>query len=100
MSEYKRTKKLSRKIKEIGGLKTYSESERALNATLKTIKTLLLNKEEVYLKGIGSLSIIKRKATTGYSVQKQKAIEVPETYLISFKRSKAFMKELKNKKNL
>ena len=88
--------KLARALKDIGGLRTYKESRRALDAFLKTIEYLLLNtNDEINLRGIGTLKKIKRKATRSYSVQKRRMVYSPETTLISFRRSKTLIKKIK-----
>lgn len=59
------------------------------------IKDTLAGGENVYIRGFGSYVIKKRAKKIGRHIKKNKAIEIPEHYIPSFKPAKIFVDQVK-----
>ena len=59
-------------------------------------KSLLQNKENVYLRGFGSFNIKHRAAKTARNISKNTTLTIPAHDLPSFKRSKSLVEEMQN----
>lgn len=66
-----------------------------LEMFFKEVKASLGSGEDVFIRGFGSFKIKKRAKKIGRHIKKQKAIEIPEHYIPSFKPSKAFVEHVK-----
>ncbi|MCL4107170.1 UNVERIFIED_CONTAM: hypothetical protein GTU68_032985 [Idotea baltica] len=66
-----------------------------LEMFFKEVKASLGGGEDVFIRGFGSFKIKKRARKIGRHIKKQKAIEIPEHYIPSFKPSKAFVEHVK-----
>ena len=66
-----------------------------LEMFFKEVKSSLGGGEVVFIRGFGSFKIKKRAKKIGRHIKKQKAIEIPEHYIPSFKPSKAFVEHVK-----
>lgn len=66
-----------------------------LEMFFKEVKSSLGSGEDVFIRGFGSFKIKKRAKKIGRHIKKQKAIEIPEHYIPSFKPSKAFVEHVK-----
>lgn len=66
-----------------------------LEMFFKEVKASLGSGEDVFIRGFGSFKIKKRARKIGRHIKKQKAIEIPEHYIPSFKPSKAFVEHVK-----
>ena len=58
-------------------------------------KSLIQNKENVYLRGFGSFNIKHRAAKTARNISKNTTIIIPEHNIPSFKPAKTFLSEVK-----
>jgi DNA-binding protein HU-beta len=63
------------------------------------IKDTLAGGENVYIRGFGSYVIKKRAKKIGRHIKKNKAIEIPEHYIPSFKPAKIFVDQVKENVN-
>lgn len=59
------------------------------------VKDTLAEGENVYIRGFGSYVIKKRAKKIGRHIKKNKAIEIPEHYIPSFKPAKIFVDQVK-----
>ena len=59
------------------------------------VKDTLADGENVYIRGFGSYVIKKRAKKIGRHIKKNKAIEIPEHYIPSFKPAKIFVDQVK-----
>lgn len=59
-------------------------------------KSLIQNKENVYLRGFGSFNIKHRAAKTARNISKNTTLTIPAHDLPSFKPSKSFIEEMQN----
>ena len=66
-----------------------------LEMFFKEVKGSLSEGENVYIRGFGSFVIKKRAKKIGRHIKKNKAIEIPEHYIPSFKPAKVFVDEVK-----
>jgi DNA-binding protein HU-beta len=62
----------------------------SLEAFFKEVKELLAEGETISIRGFGSFAVKKRAKKIGRNIQKNEAVEIPETSIASFKPSKAF----------
>lgn len=60
------------------------------------VKDTLASGENVYIRGFGSYVIKKRAKKIGRHIKKNKAIEIPEHYIPSFKPAKIFIDQVKD----
>ena len=76
----------------------------AVQATVEsfmdTIKSSMINGENVYLRGFGSFTIKKRAEKTGRNISKNTTIIIPAHNIPAFKPAKTFVNEVKNKVNV
>jgi len=75
-----------------------ADAERALNATLETIKLTLKKGEDVTLVGFGGFKVKKRAATTGRNPQTGAAIKIPAKKVVQFKVGKELKEAVGGKK--
>jgi DNA-binding protein HU-beta len=66
-----------------------------LEMFFKEVKGSLGSGEDVFIRGFGSFKIKKRAKKIGRHIKQQKAIEIPEHFIPSFKPSKAFVEHVK-----
>jgi DNA-binding protein HU-beta len=74
-----------------------AEALRAVEAFMNAIKVSLANGQNVYLRGFGSFIVKERAQKTGRNISKNTTIIIPAHNIPSFKPSKTFVEELKNK---
>jgi DNA-binding protein HU-beta len=67
----------------------------SLESFFKEVKGSLSEGENVYIRGFGSFVIKKRAKKIGRHIKENKAIEIPEHYIPSFKPAKVFVDEVK-----
>lgn len=71
----------------------------ALETFFTEVKETLGGGENVYIRGFGSFIIKKRAKKIGRHIKKNKAIEIPEHYIPSFKPAKVFIDQVKENVN-
>ena len=74
-----------------------TEALRAVEAFMNSIKTSLTKGHNVYLRGFGSFIVKERAEKTGRNISKKTTIIIPAHNIPSFKPSKTFVEEVKNK---
>ena len=74
---------------------TKKESVMAVEIMLNLIKKTLKKREEVFLSGFGTFSIVKRKARKGRNPKTGEAIRIPARVLPKFKPARAFKEGVK-----
>jgi DNA-binding protein HU-beta len=74
-----------------------AEALRAVEAFMNAIKVSLANGQNVYLRGFGSFIVKERAQKTGRNISKNTTIIIPAHNIPSFKPSKTFVEEVKNK---
>ena len=84
------------KISEETGLER-NEVSRAVESMMDFIKTSLTNGQNVYLRGFGSFVVRERKQKTGRNISKNTTIIIPAHNIPSFKPTKVFVDQVKNK---
>ena len=62
---------------------------------METIKTSMINGEEVFLRGFGSFIIKHRAEKTARNISKNTTIVIPAHNIPAFKPAKSFMEKLK-----
>ena len=62
----------------------------SLEAFFKEVKELLAEGETISIRGFGSFAVKKRAKKIGRHIQRNEAVEIPETRIASFKPSKIF----------
>ncbi|MFT4759224.1 MAG: DNA-binding protein HU-beta [Paraglaciecola sp.] len=70
-----------------------------LEEFFKSVKGSLSEGENVYIRGFGSFVIKKRAKKVGRHIKQNKAIEIPEHYIPSFKPAKIFTEQVKDNVN-
>jgi len=68
-----------------------------MEAFFNEVKETLAKGENVYIRGFGSYVIKKRAKKIGRHIKKNKAIEIPEHFIPSFKPAKVFVEQVKEK---
>lgn len=68
----------------------------ALETFFKEVKSSLSTGENVYIRGFGSFIIKRRAKKIGRHIKQNKAIEIPEHYIPSFKPAKVFVDQVKD----
>ncbi len=68
----------------------------ALEMFFKEVKDSLAEGENVYIRGFGSFVIKKRAKKIGRHIKQNKAIEIPEHFIPSFKPAKVFVEQVKS----
>ena len=66
-----------------------------LEAFMETVKELLSNEENVYLRGFGSFIVKKRAQKTARNISKNTTIIIPEHNIPAFKPAKTFTLSVK-----
>jgi len=66
-----------------------------LESFFTEVKDSLAEGENVYVRGFGSFVIKKRAKKIGRHIKKNKAIEIPEHFIPSFKPAKIFVEQVK-----
>ncbi len=74
-----------------------AEALRAVEAFMNAIKESLAKGQNVYLRGFGSFIVKERAQKTGRNISKNTTIIIPAHNIPSFKPSKTFVEEVKNK---
>jgi len=74
-----------------------TEALRAVEAFMNAIKVSLANGQNVYLRGFGSFIVKERAQKTGRNISENTTIIIPAHNIPSFKPSKTFVEEVKNK---
>ena len=70
---------------------TKKDAERVLNAALDVIIAAMCEHEKVQLSGFGTFEVKEREARIGRNPRTKESIEIPATFVPSFKPSKALM---------
>ena len=68
-----------------------------VEAFMESVKESLSNEENVYLRGFGSFIVKKRAQKTARNISKNVTIKIPEHFIPSFKPSKSFVVQVKEK---
>ena len=68
---------------------TKKDTERVLNAALDAITAAMAEHEKVQLSGFGTFEVKEREARIGRNPRTKESIEIPATFVPSFKPSKA-----------
>ena len=68
---------------------TKKDAERVLNAALDVILAAMCEHETVQLSGFGTFEVKEREARIGRNPRTKESIEIPATFVPSFKPSKA-----------
>ena len=68
---------------------TKKDAERVLNAALDAITAAMAEHEKVQLSGFGTFEVKEREARIGRNPRTKESIEIPATFVPSFKPSKA-----------
>jgi len=68
-----------------------------VEAFMESLKSSLVNGQNVYLRGFGSFIIKKRAAKTGRNISKNTTIIIPAHNIPSFKPAKTFVNKVKSK---
>ena len=74
-----------------------AEALRAVEAFMNNIKASMTDGKNVYLRGFGSFVVKERAQKTGRNISKNTTIIIPAHNIPSFKPSKTFVDEVKNK---
>ncbi len=62
---------------------------------MKTVKTTMVNGENVYLRGFGSFIIKTRKAKVARNISKNTTVRVPEHKIAAFKAADEFAEQIR-----
>ena len=68
-----------------------------VEAFMESLKSSMINGQNVYLRGFGSFIIKKRAAKTGRNISKNTTIIIPAHNIPSFKPAKTFVNKVKTK---
>lgn len=68
---------------------------KTVEAFMETVKKLLVNGENVYLRGFGSITVKERAEKTARNISKNTAIIIPAHNIPSFKPAKEFVTKVK-----
>ena len=68
---------------------------KTVEAFMETVKDSLVDGENVYLRGFGSMVVKKRAEKTARNISKNTTIIIPEHNIPAFKPSKSFISSLK-----
>lgn len=69
--------------------------QKTVEAFMETVKNSLVNGENVYLRGFGSIIIKKRAEKTARNISKNTAVIIPSHNIPSFKPAKTFVTKVK-----
>jgi len=67
-----------------------------IESFMDVMREVMVEGNNVYLRGFGSFIIKKRRQKTGRNISKKTTVIIPEHYIPSFKPSKSFVNEVKN----
>jgi len=67
-----------------------------VEAFMDSVKTSMINGQNVYLRGFGSFIIKKRAEKTGRNISKNSTLIIPAHNIPSFKPAKTFVTKIKN----
>jgi DNA-binding protein HU-beta len=67
----------------------------AVETFMETIKTSMVNGQNVYLRGFGSFIIKKRAEKTGRNISRNTTLIIPAHYIPAFKPAKSFVNKVK-----
>src|ERR1700745_3739695 len=67
----------------------------SVEAFMKSVRTSMVNGENVYLRGFGSFIVKKRAEKTGRNISKNTTIIIPAHYIPAFKPAKIFADKVK-----
>lgn len=70
--------------------------QRTVEAFMETVKTSLVENQNVYLRGFGSFVVKRRAEKTARNISKNTTIIIPEHFIPSFKPAKTFVSKVKN----
>ncbi len=71
--------------------------QKTVEAFMDSIKASMIENKNVYLRGFGSFIVKKRAEKTARNISKNTTIIIPEHFIPSFKPSKTFVGEVKEK---
>ncbi|OJJ21897.1 integration host factor subunit beta [marine bacterium AO1-C] len=71
-----------------------------VEAFFKVIQNSMENGDNIYVRGFGSFINKKRAKKIARNISQNKAMEIPEHFVPSFKPSKVFIERIKNSKKL
>jgi len=71
--------------------------QKTVEAFMDSIKVSMIENKNVYLRGFGSFIVKKRAEKTARNISKNTTIIIPEHFIPSFKPSKTFVGEVKEK---
>jgi DNA-binding protein HU-beta len=66
-----------------------------VEAFMESVKTSMVNGQNVYLRGFGSFIIKKRAEKTGRNISKNTTLIIPSHYIPAFKPAKTFVNKVK-----
>ncbi|MBC6995480.1 HU family DNA-binding protein [Neolewinella lacunae] len=69
----------------------------SLESFFREVKISLAQGENVYIRGFGSFVVKRRAKKIGRHIKENKAIEIPEHFIPSFKPAKIFVEQVKDK---
>jgi len=67
-----------------------------VEAFMETVKSSMMNGENVYLRGFGSFTIKRRAEKTGRNISKNTTLIIPAHNIPAFKPAKTFVNQVKN----
>jgi len=71
--------------------------QKAVESFMESVKDSLVENQNVYLRGFGSFVVKKRAQKTARNISKNTTIVIPEHFIPSFKPSKTFVLQVKDK---
>lgn len=74
-----------------------SETQKVVESFMEKIKSTMSEGENIYLRGFGSFIVKKRAEKTGRNISKNTSIIIPAHNIPSFKPSKTFTNQIKEK---
>jgi DNA-binding protein HU-beta len=70
--------------------------QKTVEAFMSTVKTSLVNGNNVYLRGFGSFIVKKRAEKTARNISKNTTIIIPQHFIPAFKPAKTFVAKVKD----
>lgn len=67
----------------------------SVEAFMKSVRSAMVNGDNVYLRGFGSFIVKKRAEKTGRNISKNTTIIIPSHYIPAFKPAKTFVEKVK-----
>ena len=71
------------------------DAEKAVSATISAIADGICNKENVFVSGLGTFSIVHRAARVGKNFHTGKFVKIPACYRVKFSTSSQLLEKLK-----